>query len=145
MKNILFKLVLFIALIIGASESKAQSSIDIGNEWDQTIGGVIAWDGKKMRTTMYSDPSGGTMIFKIICDRQVEGVCFYADNGSSDTLHKKSFRGILPSGVINSSIPELKLRDENGQVLHTGKLHSYWNNMIIGQPVTTREYRFYFE
>ena len=145
MKKYFLKFSLIIAFIFGASNVHAQAISPSADNWDMTFGGVIAWDGKKIRTDAWSDPSGGTMVFKIICDRQVEGVCFYADNGSSDTIHKKTFTEDLPSGVITPSLPFLTLKDENGQVIHTGTLHSYWNNMIIGEPVTTREFSFYFE
>ena len=145
MKNINLKSIACIIALGSSFLLKGQGSAVTPGSWQQTMGGTIAWIGKKLSSSASSDPSNGTMTFKIICDRTVEGVCFYADNGSSDTIERKTYIGhLLPSGNIYPVLPNFKLLDENMIPIVTGTLHAYYDNMVPSYPITTREHIFNF-
>jgi hypothetical protein len=132
------KLVILTGILLCGNISKSQNfncQAGVGQ-----LEGVVAWKGKKLSSSATEDPSNGTMTFKVTCDRTIDGTCFYADNGRSDTIVKK-----ICEGIMNPNISNVNLYDEFHQRLYSGTLQAYLDNPVAADQLWIREYTFYFK
>jgi hypothetical protein len=130
-------LTLFIVVLAGnslkAQISNCQSGIG-------QLPGVIAFQGKKVKQNNWPNQNGTTN-FSIVCDRTIEGICFYyTEDGRSDTVLQK-----VCEGVMNPKVPNVTLYNEFHQPIFTGTLLSYWDFPETGSPLWVRNYTFQFE
>jgi hypothetical protein len=104
------------------------------------LSGVIEYRGKKVDFGRHDDPSTGRTVFSWKCDRQIDAICGYIENGRSDTIIQK-----VCEGVMNPNIQNVTIYNELHQPIFTGTLHSYWDNSVTGSSMWVREYVFYFQ